>query len=97
MNAKTAGTLNPPIAIPLQSIGRDALPENGKEHKPNVEPSIEMIQSGLPLLSDSLEERENSTFESHGASSTCPECGSLMLQTGSCHTCPNCLYNEGCG
>jgi ribonucleoside-diphosphate reductase alpha chain len=81
----------------LKFIGRDALPENGKEHKPNVEPSIEMIQSGLPLLSDSLEERENSTFESHGASSTCPECGSLMLQTGSCHTCPNCLYNEGCG
>jgi hypothetical protein len=27
----------------------------------------------------------------------CADCGSLMLRTGSCHTCPNCGANDGCG
>lgn len=28
---------------------------------------------------------------------TCPECGSLTAQTGSCHTCPSCGWGGGCG
>jgi len=28
---------------------------------------------------------------------SCPECGELLVQTGSCRTCVNCPYNEGCG
>jgi ribonucleoside-diphosphate reductase alpha chain len=27
----------------------------------------------------------------------CPECGSLLIRTGTCRTCPRCSYNEGCG
>jgi hypothetical protein len=28
---------------------------------------------------------------------TCPECGNMMLRTGSCYTCPNCGATPGCG
>lgn len=27
----------------------------------------------------------------------CPECGQIMIRTGTCHTCQNCGYNGGCG
>ena len=27
----------------------------------------------------------------------CPECGGLMIRTGSCHTCQTCGSNTGCG
>ncbi len=83
--------------LTLKFLGRDAMPDNGVEHPPRTEPSVEMIQSGLPLGDSDLYRRENDTFDSHSASSTCPECGSIMQRTGTCHTCPNCLYNEGCG
>jgi ribonucleoside-diphosphate reductase alpha chain len=27
----------------------------------------------------------------------CGQCGAMMRRTGSCHTCPDCGYNTGCG
>jgi ribonucleoside-diphosphate reductase alpha chain len=27
----------------------------------------------------------------------CPDCGALLIRTGTCRTCPRCSYNEGCG
>ncbi|MCD6119171.1 vitamin B12-dependent ribonucleotide reductase [bacterium] len=84
--------------VALKFLGKEHMPENGDE-KPGTdgEPSVDILQAGLPLGEGTLEAREVSVFNSQAASSTCPECGSIMIQTGSCHTCPNCLYNEGCG
>ena len=27
----------------------------------------------------------------------CPNCGTIMQQTGHCYTCPECGENSGCG
>lgn len=27
---------------------------------------------------------------------TCPNCGTLMQRSGSCHTCPECGQTSGC-
>lgn len=27
---------------------------------------------------------------------TCPNCGNLMLRSGTCHTCPDCGTSNGC-
>ncbi|MEP0815022.1 MAG: vitamin B12-dependent ribonucleotide reductase [bacterium] len=81
------------LAIKFQSS--DAVPPNGThEPAPVSEPAATIVQTGLPLVGKTREEFVN---ETQASSSICPECGSIMTQTGSCHTCSNCLYNEGCG
>jgi ribonucleoside-diphosphate reductase alpha chain len=35
--------------------------------------------------------------ETETEGSTCPDCGSLTVRTGTCDTCPSCGYNGGCG
>jgi ribonucleoside-diphosphate reductase alpha chain len=35
--------------------------------------------------------------EKESEGSTCPDCGSLTIRTGTCDTCPSCGYNGGCG
>ncbi len=82
----------------LKFLGEEHLPENGKNEKPEDVPEAEeLVQPELPLAAMAMSRQEEKVFAEQAASSICPECGSIMQQTGTCHTCPNCLYHEGCG
>lgn len=33
----------------------------------------------------------------HNCGKTCPECGTILISNGACHSCPTCGYTDGCG
>lgn len=59
----------------------------------------EVIGSASPLISP-LEERVSLLRASSGVGGdapACSSCGTLMVRTGHCHTCPACGESGGCG
>ncbi|MDZ7344906.1 MAG: vitamin B12-dependent ribonucleotide reductase, partial [candidate division KSB1 bacterium] len=49
-----------------------------------------------PAVHAGTVELENSIFESQSDSPPCPDCGSVMVRSGSCYKCVNCGGTSGC-
>lgn len=58
---------------------------------------------GTTRLTSVMEEKPASTSEeteapqSNATGEACPKCGHIMHRMGTCQTCSNCGYNDGCG
>lgn len=79
--------------LALKFLGEAYLPKNGNHTPAQTEDVPDVKQTGLPLgllVGAEMDEMMDSA-------TICPECGSFMMQTGSCYTCTNCMFNEGCG
>ena len=54
--------------------------------------------TNIPSRVESEKEAVMVTVENGSTTgSFCRNCGSIMLIDGTCHTCPNCANNDGCG
>jgi ribonucleoside-diphosphate reductase alpha chain len=69
-----------------------------------AEPKTESrVQSGSRTLPGqktefniSLEQTEKKVFQEQADAPPCPECGSIMIRSGSCYKCLNCGSTSGC-
>jgi len=50
-----------------------------------------------PLSEDRQKELIEVLHATADADSACPDCGGMMIRTGTCQSCPTCGYNGGCG
>jgi ribonucleoside-diphosphate reductase alpha chain len=79
------------------------LPEESGDHNSITEsPSvIEKVEDTEIKLTDSekpstIEQTEKSVFVTQADSPPCPECGSIMVRSGSCYKCFECGATSGC-
>ena len=74
----------------------------GKEESISIEDrelsdsKIEDILENASKVSNSIEVREKLVFVSQADAPPCPECGSIMVRSGSCYKCFECGATSGC-
>jgi ribonucleoside-diphosphate reductase alpha chain len=59
---------------------------------------IQISEESL-ALADSVGQLKNSMFDKikRVDARICPDCGTLLIRTGSCYGCGDCGYSGGCG
>ena len=59
------------------------------------------LQEDTPVAPESrgqitMEDNEKRVFRAQSDSPPCPECGSMMVRSGTCYTCMVCAATSGC-
>ncbi len=57
---------------------------------------VESQNQNVARLTQFVHEREEHKYDMSGDASTCSECGSLMVRSGSCYVCTSCGSTSGC-
>jgi len=82
-----------------------AVEDTGLEETANVSAGLdEVLAEGLKAMEAAagggariqLEETEHQIFRTQADSPPCPECGSVMVRSGTCYKCLNCAATSGC-
>jgi len=80
------------IVQPGEAVQPPLLPLNNKV-------AVESILPQEPGKKEDKNEGKKSAKKvgtSYDDTPICPNCGSIMVRTGTCYTCPDCGYNSGC-
>ncbi|MFH1843671.1 MAG: vitamin B12-dependent ribonucleotide reductase [bacterium] len=85
----------------LASTAQDVGLEEPASKQPGLD---ELLAEGLKAMEAAagggsriqLEETEHQIFRTQADSPPCPECGSVMVRSGTCYKCLNCAATSGC-
>lgn len=82
--------------LPDEAINYSSLVETPTTIKETVEQSSIEQPENTEKLSNSIEQTEKMIFVSQADAPPCPECGSIMVRSGSCYKCFECGSTSGC-
>ena len=82
--------------LPDEAMNYSSLVETPTSTQEAIENSVIEQPESIEKSSNSIEQTEKMIFVSQADAPLCPECGSIMVRSGSCYKCFECGSTSGC-